>query len=731
MNVLTEEAKAILEGTHHDPHQWLGMHPAAGGQIVRAYVPEAVACHCVELVDRRRYPLMPIDERGIFESFVPQKTEKFAYRIQAEWNGGARHEFYDPYAFLPTISEHDLYLFNEGTDRQVYQKLGAHCRTIDGISGVSFAVWAPSAKRVSVVGDFNHWDGRRHMMRSMGSSGVWELFCPELNPGAYYKFELLDLQGNLQLKADPYGFVFEPPPHNASVVQASVDYEWGDELWLKRRSRTDWLAEPVSIYEVHLGSWKRVPEQGDRPLNYREFAEQLVAYLRAQHYTHVEFMPLAEFPFEGSWGYQVTGFFAPTYRYGTPDDFRYLVDLLHQHGFGVILDWVPAHFPKDDFALANFDGTNLYEHADPRQGEHQDWGTLIFNYGRPEVRTFLIGSALAWCDHFHIDGLRVDAVASMLYLDYSREHGQWIPNQYGGRENIEAIEFLREANDAIHQAFPGVLTIAEESTAWGGVTRPTAENGLGFDLKWNMGWMHDALGYFQKAPLYRKWHQNDLTFGAIYQNTEHFNMVFSHDEVVHGKGSMLLKMGAEHISDKAQHLRALYGWMWGWPGKKTLFMGSDFGQSAEWNHDRSLDWHLIQYDDHCGIQKLVADLNKFYGRHPALGCNDFDPGTFRWINHANHEDSILSFMRLDPTGRRTLVVVGNFNTMTWEHYRLGVPQSGIWKEVINTGAARYGGWNHWFDQERNAEPIPWDDQLVSINIHLPAMSTLFFELKQE
>lgn len=735
MNKLPEDTQAILEARHHHPHQWLGMHPGekngTSGIFVRAMLQGSITCGVVDIShgQERRYPLERLDEQGFFEAFIPNRTDVFPYRLWVQQPNGEFREFYDPYSFLPTLSDDDLYLFNEGTDRKVFQKLGAHERTVNGIQGVSFAVWAPSAKRVSVVGDFNAWDGRFHPMRTMGSSGVWELFIPGLHRGSLYKYEIYDCHEQLQLKTDPYGCYFESPPNNASIVHSPNLHEWNDAEWIEKRTNTDWSVESVSIYEMHFGSWKLNLEDGDRPFSYREIAQPLVDYLRDMNFTHVEFMPLSEFPFDGSWGYQVTGFFAPTHRYGTPEDFCFLVDTLHQNGFGVILDWVPAHFPKDAFALAKFDGTHLYEHADPRQGEHQDWGTLIFNYGRPEVRSFLIGSALAWCERFHIDGLRVDAVASMLYLDYSRSHDQWVPNQYGGRENIEAIEFLRAANNAVHEQFPGVLMIAEESTAWDGVTKPTQEGGLGFDLKWNMGWMHDTLEYFQKDPIYRKWHQGDLTFGAIYQHTERFALTFSHDEVVHGKGSMLLKMGAEHIPEKAQQLRALYAWMWGWPGKKTLFMGSDFGQSSEWAYDRSLDWHLLQYEDHSGIQRLVSELNSLYRHHPALGKLDFRFDSFQWINHSDHDSCVLSFVRLDPDTKQSVLVIGNFAPIQRDHYRVGVPHAGVWRESINTASQEFGGYANASRQEVASYPLVWDGQEQAIDIALPGMATLFFHFQ--
>lgn len=729
---LAEESKRILDAQHHEPHRWLGMHlgekNGQKGIYVRAMLQDASSAGVVDLSGEteRRYPFSHLHAEGLFEVFLVGRSHIFAYRLWKQQTNGELREFYDPYAFLPTLSDQDLYLFNEGTDRKVYQKLGAHERSVGGIQGVSFAIWAPSAKRVSVIGDFNQWDGRFHPMRAMGSSGVWELFIPGLSCGILYKFEILDSRNAIRIKSDPYAAYFESPPNNASIVQSPSRYRWSDEKWILQRKKTDWMQQPISIYEVHFASWKRHLEEGGRPFSYRELAEPLSEYLTQMGYSHVEFMPISEFPFDGSWGYQVTGFFAPTHRFGTPDDFRFLIDKLHQNGLGVILDWVPAHFPKDEFALAKFDGTHLYEHADPRQGEHQDWGTLIFNYGRPEVRSFLIGSALSWLDRFHIDGLRVDAVASMLYLDYSRSEDQWIPNRYGGRENIEAIDFLRAANDAIHQTFPGTLMIAEESTAWGGVTKPTAEGGLGFDLKWNMGWMHDVLKYFQTDPIYRKWHQGDLTFGALYQHTERFILAFSHDEVVHGKQSMLFKMNAEPIAEKARQLRALYAWMWGWPGKKTLFMGSDFGQSAEWSYDRSLDWHLLQYADHFGIQKLIAELNALYRNHPILSSIDFRHESFEWISHNDHDSSILCFVRIDPDRQHSFLIVANFAPMDRQHYRLGVPHHGIWRQSLNSNWKRFGGKVPDSIIEAHSYPMLWDGRDFAIEISLPGMSTLFF-----
>ncbi len=674
----------------------------------------------------RRYPTERLDALGFFETFIDERTEVFRYRLRVERTNGEIRQFYDPYSFLPTLSDQDLYLFNEGTEHRVYRKLGAHPREVDGVSGVSFAVWAPNALRVSVVGDFNRWDGRYFPMRLLGNSGVWEIFIPGLQEGLLYKYEIVPRRGAMRLKTDPYGSYFEGPPNNASIIWDVASYEWNDQAWLERRARTNWLREPILVYEVHLGSWRRVPEDGNRPLTYREMARALVEYVKEMGFTHVEFMPLSEYPFDGSWGYQVTGFYAPTRRYGTPQDFMFLVDTLHQNGIGVILDWVPAHFPKDFFALAHFDGTHLYEHADPRLGVHQDWGTLIFNFGRPEVRCFLLGSAMTWFDRYHIDGLRVDAVASLLYLDFSRKPGQWIPNKYGGRENLEAIDFLRNANATVHNYFPGSLMIAEESTAWGRVTRPVKDGGIGFDLKWNMGWMHDTLQYFRKDPLHRRWHHNQLTFGMIYQHSERFMMTYSHDEVVHGKASMLFKMHGHHITDKARQLRALYAWTWGWPGKKCLFMGSEFGQAAEWAYDKSLDWHLLQYLDHEGIRLLVADLNQVYAKNRFLGESDYDHQSFRWINVHDANASVLSFVRFGTRPEEVLLVVGNFTPVPRPNYRVGVPREGLWIEVLNTNSQRYGGTGEGTGQSLQTHPTRWDGQPQAIDLVLPGMSSLFF-----
>ncbi len=690
------ELESFLGARQYEPHRLLGMHACTHkgkqGLVVRAFVQGAIRCDVVDCKDEaKRYPLKQLDASGFFEAFIPERKKVFRYRLRVERASGEIVQFYDPYTFLPTISEEDCYLFNEGTHHKIYKKLGAHRRVIDGVEGVAFAVWAPSAQRASVVGDFNHWDGRYHSMRMLGSSGIWELFIPGIADGTHYKYEFMGADGHLKIKTDPYATYYESPPHNASIVLNVEDsYEWHDAAWMKERAKKDWTKEPMSVYEVHLGSWRRVVEDGNRPLSYVEMATELANYVEEMGFTHVEFLPLMEHPFSGSWGYQVTGFYAPTHRYGKPDEFRVLVDTFHQRGIGVLLDWVPAHFPRDAFALAEYDGTCLYEHEDPRQGHHQDWGTLIFNYSRHEVRSFLIGSALSWFERYHIDGLRVDAVASMLYLDYSRKDGEWVANPYGGRENVDALEFLRTANDLVHEYFPGGLMIAEESTSWSGVTRSTKEHGVGFDFKWNMGWMHDTLEYFKQDPIYRKWHHNQLTFGMLYQYSERFISVFSHDEVVHGKGSMLSKMGAGTITEKAHNLRALYALMWGWPGKNALFMGSEFGQSAEWRYDASLDWHLLQYLDHRGIQILVKDLNHWY-RLSSISENDYAHDGFEWLEASDGDNSTLSFLRLGKKPQDTHVVVSNLTPVPRYHFPVGAPFEGYWEELINTDATVYGG----------------------------------------
>lgn len=722
-----DEQSRLVSALHHHPHELLGMHPYKKGLVVRAFLQDAVSCEVVDIQSDERYPLKRVAKEGLFEGQPGKREKVFPYRLRVERSNGEIHQFYDPYSFLPTLTDEDLYLFNMGDDHRIYNKLGSQVRKVNDVQGVSFAVWAPSAQRVSVVGDFNNWDGRYHPMRALGSSGVWEIFIPGLGQGQKYKYEIRDQRGNLHLKTDPYGTAFEAPPHNASIIRSVDAYDWKDGEWMETRATTDWKKAPMSVYEVHFGSWKRKVEDGGRPFTYREMADELTRYVVDMQYTHVEFMPLAEHPFTGSWGYQVTGYFAPTQRYGSPDDFKFLVDTLHQAGIGVIMDWVPAHFPTDAFALGKFDGSALYEHEDPRQGFHQDWGTLIPNFGRHEVKAFLIASALSWLDRYHIDGLRVDAVASMLYLDYSRNEGEWIPNQYGGRENLEAIDFLRRTNQLVHEYYPGTVMIAEESTAFGGISRPVEEGGIGFDFKWNMGWMHDTLQYFEKDSIYRKFHQNNLTFGMIYQYSENFVQCFSHDEVVHGKGSMLIKMGADTISQKAQHLRALYALMWAWPGKKTLFMGCDFGQSEEWSYDHSLSWHLLQYKDHSGVQDIIRDLNKLYRDEPALAFGDTDSSGFEWVTASDADSSVIAFLRKSKRPEDTILVVGHYTPITRYGYTIGVPYPGHWKEVLNSNASFYGGDGTGNLGGLDSDPIAWDGHHHSLKLTLPGNSTSIFK----
>ncbi|HKP38868.1 MAG TPA: 1,4-alpha-glucan branching protein GlgB [Pyrinomonadaceae bacterium] len=618
----------------------------------------------------------------------------------------------------------DLHLFGEGKHERVYEKLGAHVVTHEGTRGVSFAVWAPNANQVSVVGNFNAWDGAKNPMHSLGSSGVWECFIPDLRPGELYKYEIRS-GGQSFLKADPYATMMETPPDTSSVVFES-NYKFRDRVWMTRRAQRQAWREPFSSYEVHLGSWRRVAEENNRPLTYREMAPALADYVRENGFTHVEFLPIKEHPYGPSWGYQVSAYFAPSARYGTPDDFRFLVDQLHQKGIGVIMDWVPAHFPKDAFALARFDGTALYEHDDPRKGEHPDWGTYIFNYGRHEVRNFLIANALFWLREFHLDGLRVDAVASMLYLDYSRKEGEWVPNEFGGRENLEAIAFMKELNEATHRECPGALMIAEESTAWPQVSHPVYAGGLGFDFKWNMGWMHDTLKYFQTDPLFRGGNHNALTFGLLYAWSENFILPFSHDEVVHMKGALVNKMPGNEWQ-KFANLRAMYGYMWSHPGKKLLFMGGEFGQWREWTETESLDWHLLDSPVHKGVQSLIQDLNKIYAKHAALWEADGDASGFQWIEVDNAAENVIAFRRISPQTGKELISVSNFSPIVREGHRLGLPRKGIYRQILNTDHEKYCGGGFGVVKSVKAEKTPWHGFDYSVEITLPPLATMWFE----
>ncbi len=626
------------------------------------------------------------------------------------------------------ITDFDKYLLAEGTHERSYEKMGAHLIELDGQKGVHFAVWAPNAHNVYLMGAFNNWDGASHPMNS-SDSGVWTLFVPDLEEYTVYKFRIIAQKGESFDKADPYGFLMEQRPKTASVVVDLDRYQWNDDDWVRQRAEHQALDKPMSIYELHLGSWRKVPDEewGSRYLTYRELADELIPYVKEMGYTHIELLPISEHPLDASWGYQVLGFYAPTSRFGTPEELMYFIDQCHQQGIGVLLDWVPAHFPKDGSGLVFFDGTHLYSHSDPRQGEHRDWGTLIFNYGRNEVRTFLISNALFWLDKYHFDGLRVDAVASMLYLDYSREEGEWIPNEYGGRENLAAISFLRKMNEVVHGVFPGVLTIAEESTAWPMVSRPTYMGGLGFSLKWNMGWMHDTLKYMSKEPIYRKYHHNDLTFSLLYAFNENFILPLSHDEVVHGKGSLINKMSGDEWQ-KFANLRAYYGFMWGHPGKKLLFMGDEFAQWQEWNFTTSLEWEALKAPNHRGMQRFVKDLNRLYQNEPALHEVDFEWTGFTWIDANDSDNSVFSFLRSATSADEFIVVISNFTPVPRYDYRVGVPRPGFYREILNSDSEHYWGSNIGNDGGRNSEEIPMHGYAQSLTLTLPPLATIMLKL---
>jgi 1,4-alpha-glucan branching enzyme len=711
----------IVARDHHAPHSFLGAHDHPDGVVVRAYRPGAASVR-VRPEGRGSVRLRRVHPDGMYEGVLKGASLPLDYRLEVGYPNGPVVSLRDPYSFLPTIGELDLHLAAEGHHEELHHVLGAHPRDMNGATGVAFSVWAPSARSVSVVGDFNGWDGRLHAMRSLGAAGVWELFVPDASPGEVYKYEIRTEGGALLLKADPLAARTEEPPRTGSVVFRS-SHEWTDSDWLEQQRASHPWSAPMSIYEVHLGSWRWNPLEGNRSLTYLELADELGDYVVDMGFTHVELLPVMEHPFGGSWGYQVTGFFAPTARLGTPDDFRVFVERLHQRGIGVILDWVPAHFPNDEFALARFDGIALYEHEDPRRGAHPDWGTLIFNYGRSEVRNFLLSSALTWLEDFHADGLRVDAVASMLYLDYSRAAGEWLPNVYGGRENLEAVSFLRELNEVVHRRVPGVVMAAEESTAWPGVSRPTDSGGLGFGFKWNMGWMHDTLEYFKRDPVYRRHHQNELTFSLVYAFTENFVLPLSHDEVVHGKGSLLRKMPGDRWQQLA-NLRALYGYMWAHPGKQLLFMGGELAQEREWSHDSSLDWHLRDVPEHAGVQTLVRDLNRAYRDEPALWEVDFEPAGFRWLEMNDAAANVLAFVRLSRDGSRVVVCACNLSPVPREGYRLGLPHGGAWRELLNTDDARYGGAGL-CNGAVAAEETPWHAQEFSAPVNLPPLGVVW------
>ncbi|MBN8760388.1 MAG: 1,4-alpha-glucan branching enzyme [Thiobacillus sp. 65-69] len=711
----------LQTGTHHDPFEVLGLHLQPDGTtIVRVFMPEAEA---VEVAGARMTRVAGTD---CFEYAAPAGTifDRHPLLRWQDKRGGAWHLGHSPYTFDAQLGEIDLHLFGEGRHFRIWQVLGARLRVLDGVPGCLFAVWAPAAQRVSVVGDFNDWDGRRHPMRCRGASGVWELFVPELTAGAAYKFEILGNRGQLAKKTDPYARQMFLRPETTSRIPADTCYDWGDAGWIAARAHFDWQHRPVSIYEVHAGSWRR-HEDGSF-YSWTELAAELIPYVRDLGYTHIELLPVAEHPLDASWGYQISGYYAPTARFGTPDDFRAFVDACHQAGIGVLLDWVPAHFPKDDWALARFTGEAVYEHEDPRRGEHQDWGTLIFNFGRNEVRNFLVANALYWIEEFHIDGLRVDAVASMLYLDYSRREGEWLPNQYGGRENIEAIHFLREMNTEVHARFPGVLTVAEESTAWPAVSRPVELGGLGFSMKWNMGWMNDSLSYIEKDPVYRKYQHNQLTFSQMYAWTENFVLPLSHDEVVHMKKSLLDKMPGD-VWQRFANLRAFFAWQYAHPGKKLLFMGGEFGQWNEWREAGQLDWTLTGFPVHDGIRALVRDLNRLYAGEPALYAFDHDPRGFGWIDCHDADQSVLSFVRYGPPEASPIVVLLNFTPIPRRGYRIGVPAGTAWCEVLNTDSVYYGGSNLGNGKPLPAEARPWMGFDHSVEVTLPPLGAIFLK----
>jgi 1,4-alpha-glucan branching enzyme len=718
----------ISSGDHPDPFAFLGIHQTENGQgkymVVRVFNPGAEQVWVIEAGDANQYEMQRMGNDGFFERRFPDRRDRFPYRLKAVNRFGDTWEFHDPYSFPPLLSDFDLHLMAEGTHYRNYEKLGSHVRTVDGIRGVHFAVWAPNARRVSVIGEFNQWDGRRHPMRFHTGAGIWEIFIPELREETVYKFEIKWRRfGFITHKTDPYAFYFERRPKTGAIVYDINQYLWRDDQWMQNRNARNALDAPLSIYEVHLGSWMRAPEEGNRYLSYRELAHKLVEYAKQMGYTHIELLPLTEHPYGGSWGYQTVGYYAPTSRHGEPQEFAYFVDYCHRNEIGVILDWVPAHFPKDGHGLAYFDGTHLYEHSDPRKGEHQDWGTLIFNYGRNEVRNFLLGNALFWLEKYHIDGLRVDAVASMLYLDYSRKEGQWVPNIFGGRENLEAVGFLKRFNELVHEKHPGAITIAEESTSFPLVSRPTYDGGLGFDFKWNMGWMNDTLKYMGMDPIHRKYHHGKLTFSLMYAFSENFVLPLSHDEVVHGKQALLEKMPGDHWQ-KFANLRALYGYMYGHPGKKLLFMGAEFGQWIEWNHQRSLDWHLLEYDSHRQLLDYVRDLNRLYTQEPSLHEVDFDHAGFQWIDFQDANGSTIAFQRKAKNPGDYLIFAINFTPVPRPGVRLGVPEAVFYKEVLNSDSWMYGGGNMGNSGGVMASHEGWSGWPCSILVTLPPLAVV-------
>jgi 1,4-alpha-glucan branching enzyme len=720
-----EEIASLLRADHGDPFAILGMHGSEGTLALRVFRPDVAGVEVREIGGKARsWKAERVLPDGFFEANLKGAQERFAYARAFTGHDGRKWEERDPYSFGLLIGELDLHLFSEGNHWELWKKLGAHLEEHDGVAGTVFRVWAPNARRVSVVGDWNQWDGRVHPMRKLIPSGVWELFLPGIVEGTHYKYELLDAHGHLQLKTDPFTFFGQHGTQTASLTWRLDKFPWDDAAWMEKRAKRELHREPVAIYEVHPGSWRR--KDGNGLLTWHEMAEQLIDYVVDLGYTHIELMGAAEHPFDGSWGYQVTGYYAPTSRYGNPDDFRHFVNCCHQRGIGVILDWVPGHFPKDAHGLARFDGTALYEHSDPRQGEHQDWGTLIFNYGRNEVRNFLIANALFWFAEYHIDGLRVDAVASMLYLDYSRSHDQWVPNVFGGRENLDAIHFIKQCNEVCYSRHPGIMTIAEESTAWPGVSRPTFLGGLGYGFKWNMGWMNDTLAYMALDPIYRRFHHGNATFSLVYAFHEHFILVLSHDEVVHGKGSIVSKMPGDEWQQFA-NVRLLYAWMYGHPGKKLLFMGSEWGQRAEWSHERGLDWWVLEFPLHHGLQNLVRHLNRLYTSEPALFDNDDSWGSYEWVELHDADNCVLAFLRRARNGEAVVFVL-NATPVVRYGYRIGVPGPGYWREILNTDSAEYGGSNIGNFGGVHAEEQPWGGRSHSLVLTLPPLAVVALKI---
>ncbi len=745
-----DQVNQIVYNLHNDPFQILGSHPievdgTVKEWVIRAYLPDAQAAWVTFPTERKEYAMQSVHHPHFFECVVDTPTlVNYQFRVK---EGEHERVIYDPYAFSsPKLTDFDIHLFGEGNHHRIYEKLGAHLMEVDGIKGVYFAVWAPNARNVSILGDFNKWDGRLHQMRKRNNM-IWELFIPELGLGTAYKYEIKNWEGHIYEKSDPYGFYQEVRPKTASIVADLDNYQWHDQDWIENRRHTDPLRKPISVYELHIGSWLHTAIEepakglkgeispvevsewntGARFLTYYELVDKLIPYVKELGYTHIELLPIAEHPFDGSWGYQVTGYYAPTSRYGSPEDLMYFIDQCHLHGLGVIVDWVPGHFPKDGHGLAFFDGTHLYEHADSRKGEHKEWGTLIFNYGRNEVRNFLVANALFWFDKYHIDGIRVDAVASMLYLDYCRKDGEWVANQYGGRENLEAADFLRQVNSVLFSYFPGVLTIAEESTSWPMVSWPTYVGGLGFNLKWNMGWMHDMLDYFSMDPWFRQFHQNNVTFSMWYHHSENYMLALSHDEVVHGKSNMLGKMPGD-TWQKFANVRALFSYMYTHPGKKTMFMSMEFGQWGEWNVWSDLEWHLLQFEPHQQLKKFFADLNHLYQTEPALYSNDFEEAGFQWIDCSDNRHSVVSFIRRGSNPSDFVVVVCNFTPQPHSHYRIGVPEAGFYTELFNSDARQYGGGNMGNLGGKWSEEWSFHSMPYSLDLCLPPLSVVIFKL---